>query len=59
MVDAYAGALGKLGYLPARDLETYAALIAGTSSCVMFARRADPFRRGLGSVSTLPRSAGG
>ncbi|MEZ5803480.1 MAG: FGGY family pentulose kinase [Rhizobiaceae bacterium] len=40
MVDAYAGALGKLGYLPARDLETHAALIAGTSSCVMFASAA-------------------
>ncbi|WP_274626254.1 FGGY-family carbohydrate kinase [Arvimicrobium flavum] len=37
LVDAYAGALGALGALPAERLASEAALIAGTSSCVMFA----------------------
>ncbi|MCO5073015.1 MAG: FGGY family pentulose kinase [Rhizobiaceae bacterium] len=40
MVDAYAGALGTLGHLPERRLSTDAALIAGTSSCVMLAAAA-------------------
>lgn len=39
MVDAYAGALGTLGAVPADELDGSAALIAGTSSCVMFAQR--------------------
>lgn len=37
LVDAYAGALGVLGHLPPAELSAQAALIAGTSSCVMFA----------------------
>lgn len=35
MIDAYAGALGVLGGLPEGDLTDRAALIAGTSSCIM------------------------
>jgi len=35
MIDAYAGALGVLGGLPNADLADRAALIAGTSSCIM------------------------
>lgn len=37
LVDAYAGALAVLGGLSAEELGARAALIAGTSSCVMFA----------------------
>jgi FGGY-family pentulose kinase len=37
LVDAYAGMLGVLGSLPANKLKTECALVAGTSSCVMFA----------------------
>ncbi|MBS3650295.1 FGGY-family carbohydrate kinase [Pseudaminobacter sp. 19-2017] len=37
VVDAYAGALGVLGGLSAGELTGHAALIGGTSSCIMFA----------------------
>ena len=40
LVDAHAGALGVLGHLDGAEVEREAALIAGTSSCVMvFSRR--------------------
>lgn len=35
LIDAHAGALGLLGGLPSKTLNRHAALIAGTSSCVM------------------------
>lgn len=35
MVDAYAGALGLLGAVPPKDIAAHAALVAGTSSCMI------------------------
>ncbi|MFO1210840.1 MAG: FGGY family pentulose kinase [Amaricoccus sp.] len=35
LIDAHAGALGVLGHLPAADLPGHAALIGGTSACLM------------------------
>ena len=48
-IDAYAGALGVLGSLPDAEIERHAALVAGTSSCVMaFASHALPIPGGWG-----------
>ncbi|MBN9073364.1 MAG: FGGY family pentulose kinase [Rhizobiales bacterium] len=47
LVDAYAGALGVLGGLPASELDRSAALIAGTSSCVMHAAAVPRPRRAV------------
>lgn len=42
MIDAYAGALGLLGALPDEELTRSAALVAGTSSCLITLHRTAP-----------------
>lgn len=57
MIDAHAGALGVLGGLPDAARERRAALIAGTSNCVMLLahdRRAAPRLWGPSRDATLP-----
>jgi FGGY-family pentulose kinase len=54
LVDGYAGALGTLGALPADDLRSHAALVAGTSSCVMIASMAPRHFRVSGDRSGMP-----
>ncbi len=41
MIDAYAGALGLLGHVPDAEMEAHAALVAGTSTCLIALRRTE------------------